>query len=207
MTIGPTGLPWTCLVQPTMRWMIAMGTGLSDGDKVHVHGTLGTRIDSDSDELRHQQGDVHIVNCIVAGNGAARGGGGIYVQYGSRAQIAHCTIVNNSAPDEGGGVRGAGQITHVQNSIVWGNGSQPIQGGQPSVTTSCVEGGFEGTGNRVEDPLLVPDAYRLRPESPCIDAGLADGTLTVDLHGEAPWDDPTHTYGASIVDIGAERIR
>jgi len=108
--------------------------------------------------------------------------------------VDHCTIVDNeasggfdcgaplgySAPCWGGGVFASGPVT---NSIVRGN--DPDQLNLTNADYSNVEDGAPGIGNIDVDPGFVDaanDDYRLRADSPCIDAGNplgppdADGT-------------------------------
>jgi hypothetical protein len=69
-----------------------------------------------------------------------------------------------------------GGTTTLVNSILWGNTATtaPQLYGSPTVTYSCVQGGYTGTGNISSDPLFVNAAagdLRLSGTSPCIDAG------------------------------------
>ncbi len=75
----------------------------------------------------------------------------------------------------------------VRNSIVRGGGeSPPIQifgVGSANVSWSNVEGGWPGTGNLDVDPMFesAPGNLRLRPGSPCIDAGTYGAVFVGDL--------------------------
>jgi parallel beta-helix repeat protein len=80
----------------------------------------------------------------------------------------------------------------LQNSIIWGN--ETAVTGNPTITYSCVQGGYSGTGNINQDPLLDAD-YNLTwanwPEddetkSPCINTGNPD----TDGDGVDWWTDP-----------------
>ena len=72
-----------------------------------------------------------------------------------------------------------------------------------TVTYSCVQGGFAGTGNISVAPLFVDAGagdYRQAPGSPTVDAGTTDPDLgTTDLDGDA------RTLG-SAPDIGADEL-
>jgi len=82
----------------------------------------------------------------------------------------------------GGGIYNeAGSDATVINCIFWADTPHEIYdyGSGSIVTYSDVQGGWDGTGNIDADPLFVdanhPDPnlrnLRLRPDSPCIDAG------------------------------------
>jgi hypothetical protein len=104
----------------------------------------------------------------------------------SRLRLVNCTVAGN-----GGGlhVHGRSSALEAVNCIVWGNGEEAIVwegSGTPEITFSCVEGGWVGEGNVSVDPLFVrpPDDFRLRPESPLVDAGRSDAIAApLDLDG------------------------
>lgn len=118
--------------------------------------------------------------CIFTHNEAERGAGARLLS----ADIAnHCTFVGNEALFNGGGVLGGGA---VKNSIAWANSPDSIDG-TTDVAWSAVEGGYPGTGNIADDPLLwgpYSGDFQLRPDSPAIDAG--DPTDPPDDDGSAP---------------------
>jgi len=61
-----------------------------------------------------------IYNCLIDGN-SADAGGGIYLRGGS-STVGNCTIVNNSASINGGGVRCYSDCyPSIKNSILWNN--------------------------------------------------------------------------------------
>jgi predicted outer membrane repeat protein len=126
-----------------------------------------------------------VINCVFNGNSAAVAGGAIAGQGtldfdGNRdlgwLRVVNSTFYGNSAP-----LRGAISLgdlfTSVQNSILWGNGPDSLEGDRAAVSYSVVEGGADDTGNIDADPLFV-DAeggdFRLRNDSPAIDAGSAE---------------------------------
>jgi hypothetical protein len=64
----------------------------------------------------------------------------------------------------------------VRNTILWNN-HQALGGqinGAPSVSYSCIQGGFAGTGNITGFPLFADSALLLEVGSPCVDAGNPD---------------------------------
>jgi len=153
--------------------------------------------------------DVMLVSSLIASNQADAYGGGVAAGNGTLT-VQNCTIANNTAGALGAGMI-VGHDTSVMNSIVWGNVVDP-RGGVWTDEVAQIEGiefatidysdvqGWSGTyggdGNIGLDPLFVaptdPDGpygpmepdFHLRPESPCINAGL---TEAVD---PGPWDPP-----------------
>jgi endonuclease/exonuclease/phosphatase family metal-dependent hydrolase len=145
-----------------------------------------------------------VAGCLVGENHAWSFGGGIDISSASPT-ITNSTFCNNTADIAQGGVGGINASPAIANTLVWANGS----GGMgfngtsfPSVTHSNVEGGFAGTGNLDQDPLLRSlegGNYRLMAGSPCIDAGddAAPGVPVTDYDGEAR---------VATVDIGADEF-
>jgi hypothetical protein len=91
--------------------------------------------------------------------------------------IGDCTgpVVNNTVvANAGGGISGCSG--GVFNNIVWDNGSgSQVEGSFSDPFFCCIRGWTgRGGGNITKNPLFVDAAngdYRLRPESPCINAG------------------------------------
>jgi outer membrane protein assembly factor BamB len=146
-----------------------------------------------------------VVNCVISGNVAERGGG----IYDCDGPIINCTITDNSATFEGGGLYSCNGP--ISNCIIWNNNPEPLVScSQP--TYSCLAGvGAEPT-NIFDDPRFAfADDYHLRPDSPCIDAG--DNTavplgVVADPDGNPRFYDavskPDTGNGAPpVVDIGA----
>ena len=121
------------------------------------------------------QSSLHLANCTVSGNSASWYGGGIYNNTSHPATPSLITLTN----------------TIVWGNTVggWGGASAQIVDDQYATTTaeySCIKGGWVGTGNIATDPLFMnadgadgiagteDDDLRLRPGSPCIDAGNND---------------------------------
>ncbi|MHC5212720.1 MAG: hypothetical protein ACYTG2_18570 [Planctomycetota bacterium] len=170
---------------------------------------------------------VALERCILVGNV----GPTISGAWPSFAPALDCVLIGNSGgpaltevPAVGCVVTqhdptGAPLLTgEVAQSIVWDNAAL-VPPGSASITRSCVEGGYAGTGNLDADPLFVQAPspgvdgtwgtadddlgdLRLDSGSPCIDAG--DNTLAilvslfsgiphlVDLAGNVRYaDDPT----------------
>jgi hypothetical protein len=132
------------------------GTGISEGGGLRVWGT----------------GNISVINNLIVGNSATHGGG-LVITSNTTVEIVNNTIINNYAT-YGGGISVHGASTgYVMNTIVWGNqaGGIHIESGSIHVAYSDVQGGWPGTGNRDEDPLLEVDS--LTNASPCIGAGTS----------------------------------
>lgn len=176
---------------------------------------------------------VTISNCIITGNSvfdSKYGQGGGFYCLGGTAVLNHCTMAGNRGI-LGAAVfcdsLGQSAFSSVQmgNSIVWDH-EAPFWCADQSmleVTYSDVEGRWSGVGNIATDPCLVEAGYwferdtaddltddvwydgdyRLKWNSPCIDAG--------DPH-EAPDAGEVDFYGnprlaGAVVDMGAYELR
>jgi len=171
-------------------------------------------------------------------------GGGMY-NSSSSPTVTNCTFSGNSA-SYGGAMYNSSSNPTLTNCILWSNaaliGPQIYQGDGTTTAAYCdIQDWFSNTGNIKSDPLFLrnpspgadgvwgtaDDDYgdlRLRPNSPCIDAGnnAAVPADTLDLDGDgntaepipfdlagAPrfWDYPgkadTGSGAAPIVDMGA----
>lgn len=123
-----------------------------------------------------------LTNVTFSGNSAVYYGGGI-VNDDSSPTLTNVTFFNNSAGN-GGGMANlfVGTKPILSNSILWGNTPDQIFN-QPlstvTITYSDIQGGWAGTGNINQNPLLGPLAdnggftltHALGAGSPAIDAG------------------------------------
>jgi hypothetical protein len=168
-----------------------------------------------------------VTNCTFSENTARLKGGGVFVGtgpgspswYGASPRVTNCTFHNNSAAEEAGGlyvsndVPGFFLLPEMRNCIFWNDlpeeivlAAEPLW---PIVMFSDVQGGFEGPGNVDVDPLFV-DAdggdFRLRADSPCVDAGERIYDLTDDFEGDPRgYDGSAQPRGdGSDYDIGAD---
>ena len=138
----------------------------------------------------------NLTNCVFSSNAAKGSGGAIANDYdsGRDRSVTNCTFSGNSAGGAGGAILEVYPST-ITNSIFW---NDQASYGYPeiacyesaydptAVSCSCVQGGYAGTGNISTDPLLIDDSggsVQLRPGSPCVDAGIADGAPTTDILG------------------------
>ncbi len=159
-------------------------------------------------------------NCLIAGNTAGGNGGGVYGSYplgNNQESIANCTIVSNEAVLGGGIYFKNNSTTSIVNTIIYHNrstgDSDPnlydlvAPGNAHTILQSCVEPGTATfvIPNAVAGPprFVNPSAgnWRLRADSPCVNAGTNRVWMTLDLDGN-----PRIRYGD--VDLGAyEAVR
>jgi hypothetical protein len=117
---------------------------------------------------------IHMVGCSMTNNIAITGGG----VYGNLSSITleSSTLYGNTAHTTGSAVtisRESYSSGNVTNCILWNGGTFPFDG-RVSAKYSCIQGGYDGTGNISADPLFIDAAngdFRLQPTSPCIEAG------------------------------------
>jgi hypothetical protein len=160
-----------------------------------------------------------VVNCVITGN-VADYGAGIHCEIAS-PNVVSCTITGNTGALEGGGVYCKDNSEPIlYNCILWGNSLGEVEGdltSSPTLLSCDIQGGWGGLGlnNISGDPLFVDAAggnYRLRPGSPCIDAGTSNGgPLFWDMDGRPRYDDPmTANTGGGLLryyDIGAHEFK
>jgi hypothetical protein len=146
-------------------------------------------------------------NCTLTGNSANGGGGALL------CRLNNCTLTGNSA-EQGGGVGGAWDLpSTLNNCIVYFNDA--LEGANYELgirlnyccTTPMPS---EGVGNITNEPAFVDAAagnYRLRPDSPCIDAGTnLSAIVSNDLDGR-PRPVDGNGDGLAAFDIGAFEYR
>ena len=140
-------------------------------------------------------------NCLIRGNIAATSAGGVGL-YGGAPRLLHCTVIDNS----GGGMEvNYGGSPVIQNSIIWGNLSTQIwlRSASLTVTNSCVQNGWAGTGNISNAPHFVRSGFRLKSDSPCINACATNG-VDKDVDGEGRI--PVLSNGVWRVDMGCDEF-
>ena len=162
-----------------------------------------------------------VTNCLFVGNSAVTAGA-MGNDGASSPTITNCTFTKNQASDHGAALyQGSGPANSpiVTNCILWGNicpsGVKEIftwHECNPTVTYSCVEGGYRGVGNVDADPMFVDPEngdYRLAPGSPCIDYGNGSIALETDKDGNPRYEDKGRANGSEAalnglpVDMGA----
>ncbi len=177
-----------------------------------------------------------VTNCRFGSNSASHAGGGMYSYLGGlnlAASLVNCTFAGNAASAGGGLYTGYGDTTFA-NCILWNNtGGQISQGsGSATATYSCIQGGFAGTNNIVNDPQFVrspnpgPDGLQgtsdddygyLYPQagSLCVNSGsraaLPPDVTDLDSDGDTTEPVPSDLSGRTRVvdgkvDIGAYEV-
>jgi hypothetical protein len=146
-------------------------------------GTFGGGVCASGNTCRAE-----LYGCTIVNNRAwASGGATLTDGTGTTMRIERCTVVGNQATSwrfghQGGISMANWSSVEVVDSIVWGNQGYQIRafgapydrGTSVTVSYSCVQGGFTGTGNIGGDPLFENGPardHRLQSGSPCIDAG------------------------------------
>jgi len=136
-----------------------------------------------------------MTRCLLTGNDAPYWGGGLYNFGNSDPLLVNCTFSGNTAGRGGAIGNNQGSSPTLRNCILWGDSAAKTgaeiqnQGDVATVTYSCVQGGYLGTGNTDTDPLFASPGtgdYHLKSpagrcnagswtsdpvRSPCIDAG------------------------------------
>jgi len=178
---------------------------------------IGNQSASAGGGINAVRNEIQVVDCLFAKNSAAWGGG----FYGTDTQsddvnpnITNCTIVENTAINQGGGIHVVDYpgLT-LANSIVWGNtamaGPQIYEvNADPAFIYNCIQdGGFAGAGNITDAPAFADapgEDWRLTVASPCIDVGdnAWSAGSALDLDGVRRRIDG-NLDGTTVVDMGA----
>jgi nitrous oxidase accessory protein NosD len=150
--------------------------------------------------------------------GTTGSGAGIYLS-ASSPLIANNTIAGNTSGNAAGILcQGASKPRVVNNCIAYNSsGVFAGTGTAPTLLNNCVYGNAQynylglsaGPGDRSQDPVFVDRSkgnYRLRGDSPCVDAGSNTDAPPRDRDGRrVPFDG--NSDGVSMADIGADELR
>jgi hypothetical protein len=126
-----------------------------------------------------------ILSCMFNGNEAEGFGGGLHVEWQTYATISGCTFVGNQAWSGGGFMNHFLAGSTVHDCIFWENVPSGAVNDQAtlSIDYSNLQTTYPGQGNFHADPLFInpagndsapgtmDDDFRLKPGSPCINAG------------------------------------
>ena len=150
-------------------------------------------------------------NCRFTTNTAAHGSA-VY-NSNSVALLTNCTISGNNAGAGGSAINNALAGPTLKNCILWGDAVAEITGVAATVTYSCVQGGYAGTGNISSNPLFVsaPANVALQAGSPCIDTGTASGAPATDVLGLSRpfgtgYDMGAYEYGATAPTVSVPNV-
>lgn len=106
--------------------------------------------------------ELRVANSLFIGNRGANNGGAVAVMGDSVATIVNSTIAHNESTTNGAAVFAGLGSTQVHNSIIWNNGAIALipenAPGTLAISTSLIEGGFEGVGNFDADPQFINPA-------------------------------------------------
>ncbi len=109
-------------------------------------------------------------------------GGGIHCESGSSPRLMNCTLEKNRSVGGEDGIVCLGSSLVVTNSIVTSVFADETSSPAISYTLLRLRAAFPGQGNLFGLPLFACDGdYHLRPDSPAVDAGIADGAPASDL--------------------------
>ena len=126
-----------------------------------------------------------ITNCTISSNSALHAAGGGICCDGSLLTITNCTIIGNSTIYAGGGIY-CDYPSTITNCILWDDSPDEIDGSNPVVTYSDIQGGWPGEGNIDTDPLFIdPDNgnYYLQVGSPCLSMANCEEAPKIDKDG------------------------
>lgn len=200
--INGGGVTSGTLIDSTIANNAAVVGGGVSGDSAGIVLSRCQVIGNRAGEAGGAWGQVTMKNCLVAGNHADYRGGGIFAILS--ADLANCTIANNTAASYGGLLTTNGP---VKNCVIYFNQAATASnhliyfGAYASNTcTFPLPNQFGESGNITNPPSfvdLVGGDFHLQADSPCVDAGnsaLASGL--VDLEGNP-------RIIGSAVDLGA----
>jgi len=133
-----------------------------------------------------------LTNITFSGNTADNGSA--IRNFMSSPIIINSTFTCNSADNSSGGIDNSNDSNPILiNTILWDNFPDQITNNEssPNITYSIIQGGYIGTGNLEEDPLLGPLAdnggftltHALLEGSPAIDAGDPETCPETDQRG------------------------
>jgi hypothetical protein len=162
--------------------------------------------------------ETKIINNLIIGNKADKGGG-IYIRRYGKDKIINNTLVDNYASVFGGGLYIDNAHPKIFNTILWDSCAQFIDqeikienGGSIEIHYSNIKGNWSGTGNiNINTSFVDGDTfYNLSDSSPCIGAGIDSCEFGGIWYYAPPYDydgDPRPMQAYSMPDIGAQENR
>ena len=163
------------------RLLVEDNTATSSGGGIHLAG-------SSSEQT------VFVNNSMILRNRATNGGG---IYNGNKLQLAHATLSQNDASNQGSALYDSAGATII-NSVSWDSSTVTAirSNAETSVSYSVVRGGFVGPGNIDTDPSITRHGH-LAVGSSAIDSGSQISNPGVDFDFES------RPQGAAA-DIGAD---
>lgn len=156
---------------------------------IRANGTQGTKLTRGGGIYADSVASFGVFNSLIAGNCATDGGAAVHVKSAGELELVNCTIADNTATKGSINSESTNAKVSIVNSILWNDGMETNR--VMTISHTLVKGGTEDAANGVitEDPLFRDQQkgdYRLRPESPCIDAGVAFDWMrtATDLKGD-----------------------
>lgn len=98
---------------------------------------------------------------------------------GSQGDFTSCTVVSNGDY----GIEWSSSGVNLDSCIVYYHGCTNVQDGA-TVSNSCIQGDYFGSGNFDTNPCLLAHNYHLSYVSPCRDAGRPSVGMPPDVDGE-----------------------
>ena len=182
------------------------------GGAITLHNSIG-EINSNTIDQNdcYYGGAIYLTDfsqATITNNQITRNGLAIGIGESSTAVIINSTISGNSGNGIATGTYAVGFETGsatITNCILWDNNDDLANF---SATYSNIQDADPGEGNISAYPMFVDTAkgdYHLKPGSPCIDAGISEGSPVNDLDGELrPYDGDGN--GEAAVDMGADEF-
>ncbi|MBN1154565.1 hypothetical protein JXB12_06535, partial [candidate division KSB1 bacterium] len=158
--------------------------------------------------------EARIIGCEISNNISYSGGSGIGCQ-DSDLELINCTVTQNGATGRNNPLYFIQSAPVIRNCIIWHNKKSDRYasvGGfesTPEIVYSNIEGGFDTLVVMNLEPMFVDTTagdFRLRSDSPCIDAGDPDtvglNLPPYDLCGNIRIKDGD-SNGIPVIDMGA----
>ena len=151
-----------CIIEDNMLATYKPGGGIraNSGNPVIKRSWIRGNNGDEGSGIYCFSGTLTLINAIVSGNGKSgqgNQGAGLHVAAACSATIISSTFSGNRAQN-GGAINGPGSVT-AKYSIFWGDEDEFYGPGELAagydVTYSVIQGGYAGTGNRLNDPKFI----------------------------------------------------
>ncbi|MBN1805971.1 MAG: hypothetical protein JW837_12035 [Sedimentisphaerales bacterium] len=160
----------------------------------------------DNTILHNSTGTTNLTNCLIlVGGCVALECYGLTAYSSGHVNVTNCTFLGGMY----GGIISNGATVNVKNCILWNIYEDAFSGTGFTVSYSCIQGGFPGTGNIDSNPLFVTgpngDYYLSQiaagqaTNSPCVDTGSAQ-SMSLGMNAYTTRTDEVNDSG--VVDMG-----